>query len=190
MSTQPQSPDFLDELFTARSIEPRGDFVSETLGRIKLEAQYSEELDDLVDTHLGVMPIEPDANFADRVQRALKAEKEEPDRKILGFPSWVVALGSIAALFVAGVIAFGSMIRQASEVYNRVPQGSSTLIASATALPEESVVAVASAAAPNGASVLEHPDLEELLLMEAALRDVAMITDSHGWQTLALLSAY
>lgn len=191
MSTQPQTPDSLDALLAAQPIQPRHDFTRVTLERIRAEASQPDPLDALIDDCLSKQTLDPSAGFAGRVQRTLRA-KEDSDRKILGFPSWVAALGGIAALFVAGVIAFGSMIRLATDHQRQAQAHPATGEAQIAMLSTERAPGIHGLAASTGAEAVngapDFPELEELLMMEAAFRDVATITDNHGWQTLALLS--
>ncbi|WP_309385555.1 hypothetical protein [Cerasicoccus frondis] len=111
MKPEPNSPDPLDALFKSQPVKPPADFAERTLARLEDELAARPDpsaLDDELDALLAAQPLQPRANLADRVLAELDAEtaKEPQDNKVVGFPSWVVALGSIAALMVLGMFSF------------------------------------------------------------------------------------
>jgi len=108
MSHQPNSPDPLDALIAASPAEPGPDLVDRTLERLaneKLsldETAFEAELDAMLESQDAIVG----EGFALRVVAAVEESHPHEDDRVVGLPSWVVAIGSIAALMVLGMFSF------------------------------------------------------------------------------------
>ncbi|WP_309397203.1 hypothetical protein [Cerasicoccus maritimus] len=114
MNHDDNSTDPLDTLFANQPVKPTKDFAERTLARLEQELTEQPEAsacDAELDALLESQPLKPRGDLADRVLAELGAEAAKPtaepeDNKVVGFPSWVVAIGSIAALMVLGMFSF------------------------------------------------------------------------------------
>ncbi|WP_269539476.1 hypothetical protein [Cerasicoccus fimbriatus] len=111
MKPDDQPTDPLDALLSRQPVKPKADFAERTLARLDKElaerpeaAAFDAELDAL----LAAQPLKPSAELTDKVLAEISADQtaQPEENKIIGFPSWVVALGSIAALMVLGMFSF------------------------------------------------------------------------------------
>ncbi len=186
MNDEFDNNDPLDALLAARPVEPSRDFADRVLARMRDD----DVMDTALDEHLSAQPLVASPEFTDQVMSAIEAESSH---KVLGFPSWVVALGSIAALLVAGMLAFVMLFQKgASDAQQRISQGITAVepapveVAAIEIVPEPATSAIAEV--PATATLAGMSEWEELLVMQDALADIADLSDQSDWQTVALLA--
>ncbi|MEO0795194.1 MAG: hypothetical protein AAFX93_08540 [Verrucomicrobiota bacterium] len=217
MKTPDQNPDPLDELFAARLPKPSKDLADRTLDRLEAESDRLDEaaFDEELDFMLESQEVVPSQGFADQVVAAAVADSSEPeDDKVVGFPSWTIAIGGIAAAMVLGIFSFVTLFDYAKD---QRAQGASTEIADSgigveapqtvdtqpEAIPEEVEVIVEAplpleglsnddtlvagfndVVVPDGSEVVEY---ESVLTMDEALGDALILADV---ETLNALSSF
>ncbi|MGE9294878.1 MAG: hypothetical protein ACQKBV_01110 [Puniceicoccales bacterium] len=198
MKESPDSQDPLDELFAAVPQAPRKGFADRTLARLEREGQGLGEdgLDAEIDSMLAAQEVVASEGFASRVITALdmpEAEVNEADSsdKVVGFPSWVVAMGGIAALMVLGMFSFIYLFQFAADQKSARDQrfAEQSPPAVQVVAPEADTAMLAAAPAldvalPEEAEVLDY---ESVLAMDDALADAMLLADS---ETLSALQAF
>ncbi|GHB96849.1 hypothetical protein [Cerasicoccus arenae] len=137
MNQPEHSSDPLDQLLASQPVTPAPDFAARTLARLMAEetAQKGggEAFDAELDELLAMQPIAPSGQLADRVLAELNAKEvtqPEDDNKVVGFPSWVVAIGGIAAAMVIGMFCFITLFKYADH-----QRSSETFASTTTAAP-------------------------------------------------------
>jgi hypothetical protein len=126
-----RSDDALDRLVDAqlarRPIEPSRDRTEAILERVRAETAAGEP-EDTVDALLAERPLRPAEDLTERILARVRSEAESPVEarettgarpegsphtaradnggKVVGFPSWIAALGSLAAALIIGMAAF------------------------------------------------------------------------------------
>lgn len=192
MNPSQNQPDPLDRLLSGQPIQPRNDFCEDTLGKIYAASDEDEALDDALDTFLAQSPIQPSLDFTDRTLASIKKENES---KVVGFPTWAVTLGGMAATLFVGMVAFAAMMfysggKQATKT---LAQQTAIVEAAQNQAPEPADVSEVTMVASSTTTpdVITEPDMsawEDLLMMEAALVDLDDMTENQNWQTLAMLA--
>lgn len=207
MKPQDHNPDPLDELLAKQPVQPSDDFADRTLARLREEdaAQSHESaLEEDLDALLGAQPVKPAADFADRVIAQLEPQGDasEPEQdKVVGFPSWVIAMGSIAALMVLGMFSFITLFDYAADqkgagapqiadntpAANDAAQPSVDHVAAPvtedSALNEDVLVAESMTPAPlvPSAEVVEY---ETVISLDETLDDALLLADVETLNTL------
>lgn len=195
----PQPPhDPLDELLAAQPVKPSPGFAERILAR--LQKAEDEELDsafpdDELDAMLQDQPIRPSADFADRVMAQLEPAvgiHESEEDKVVGFPSWVIAMGSIAALMVLGMFSFITLFNYAEtqkEDHRTVAQQTTTPAMDSVSSSGTSEVPV-SVASQEGLATGEMTMLpglveyETVLTLDETLDDALILADLETLNTL------
>jgi len=205
MHTHPNhdTPD-IDALLRRQPIEPSEDFVQNTLVKQRGAKESATDIDNALDHLLARQIIDPAADFTDRVFTTARSQTQTPT--IMGLPSWVFALGTMAATLAAMMIAFTWM-------FNRGIADNQALLASrSTAVstpPDKKVIDPTTAPPPvsletdalqvaEAASFLRSDDristaeieiIDEWLAMDEALLELSNLSEDNSvWESLALLS--
>lgn len=203
MNPSDQNPDPLDALFQAQPVKPSADFAERTLARLREEAASPDVWDEELDALLASQPVLAKADVADRVIAALADEApgvEPDDNKVVGFPSWAVAIGGIAALMVLGVFSFITLFKHAEhqkQVGNVGPLAHHDPVVEiapvvdiietpeAPVLQAETVMAAASDESLEVISDrIEIHDYEVVMTLDESLEDVLILADLDTLNTL------
>lgn len=169
MNDNPHDP--LDELLGKRPIQPSPGFTDKTLDRIKAEGDgvLSEaEFDRRLDAWLAAKPVTPGESFTGQVIAAATTAKIDPETdKVVGFPSWVVTLGGLAAALVIGALAFFALFqhgyKQAGQ--NNIAQTDTTAPVADTTLPGTNATQVAETNIAN--PEVPAPAVQEIIVIES-----------------------
>ena len=186
MKTDPdnQNPEEVDRLLAQQPIEPSADFVDKTISRIQANEDEHDEWDEQIDAFLAKQPIETVSNkISDNVLASFKEEQSEKEKDtIIGFPSWVVTIGTFAASLIIGMLAFIYLFNQG--VQNRTQTiADNQLSIEPVIISEESKTEIIAQSTVSDEELME---LEELLIMDEALNELLAV-DEEIWDTLALL---
>lgn len=177
------SNDPLDELLASKPIRPSPGFSDKVMHALA----QPDALDGLLDRNLSEQSLEPGTAFTERVLAEMQAE---PDHKVIGFPSWVVAIGSIAALLVAGALAFAALFTKGWEDAREQSRVASSTKITEQEEPLASTLGTLPTDQAHISPVVAFADMsewEELLVMQATLEDIAALDEQQGWETVALL---
>lgn len=199
MNHPEHNPDPLDELLASQPVKPKSDFAERTLARLRDEEAAVETGLDML---LAAQPVKPAADFADRVIAGLEPSEASGDDKVVGFPSWVIAVGSIAALMVLGMFSFITLFDYAREQASTgreivqkdparpsdtsnsspVPEGNApTLETSSVAYVAANDPAELDPITPAPAEVVEY---ETVLTLDETLGDALLLADVETLNTL------
>jgi hypothetical protein len=193
MKHEPTGKDPLERLLGSQPVQPSPGFTEQTLARLRAEGTgplSEEEFDRRLDAWLADMPLEPGRTFAVSVMEEARRPQE---RRLLGLPAWVSALGGIAAVIAIGAFAAVSVLTDTGS-----PQP--TVATLDTSRPT-TAVATPLAAQPSAPGELDNaPDflfvasadnrsdnLSDLILMQDALFEVAALSDQTTIEALDLL---
>lgn len=202
-----QSPDeadkAIDAFFQKKPAQPaQADFLAKTLQAIEhsreeatLERMTEDDLETAMDDWLSAETVSARPTFAAEVcQKAIAGKEESPQDdkspKILGFPSWVVTLGGLAAAVVFGMAAFIALFEQAYEdnakraVASIAEESAPAIALSSQPVPIDTVAASGGLELTTGTVLSE---IETLLMMNDALYEVAALTDESTLQAAYLL---
>jgi len=200
MNPPPNNDDSLDELLASTPVKPPADFSERVLARLNgepevpSEAAFEHELDALLESR----EVVPGEGFANRALAAAMAGDREDDT-VIGLPSWVVAMGGIAALLILGMVSFIALFDfaakqspgpsvAAQDVQSADP---SRAVATGAELMEPSTapaqVPVGAAPELSDAAALEVVEFESVLTMDDALEEAHLVADA---ETLSALQAF
>lgn len=173
MQTPEHNKPEIDAWLCGQPLEPSERFVENTLQQLHAVHDGKDNCAATLDALLAQQPIEPSPHFASNVLANINHEHPQDDPKVMGFPSWVFTLSTMAASLAVMMFAFTWM-------FNRGIEDART--------PTHSVAStemgmIADPVADGGIQAIE-----ELLIMDEALQELSSLSeDTDVWETLALL---
>ncbi|MGF1447924.1 MAG: hypothetical protein ACFB20_00750 [Opitutales bacterium] len=185
----------LDDLLCASAEDPDAAFTEATLERVRAEGSTQEAgVDARVEFLLEQAPLRPSEDFTARTLARIEAEGRDAatfvttsteaaiSDTVVGFPKWIVALGSMAAAMAVGMAAFFWLFYGINPAQRN--SGNDAIAQQDTPAAVDGTATANWAPEATGTDPLLSAQMTELMVLEEDLFAIAMLLDDTDLQGL------